>query len=435
MKINRLVCLILVIMFICGLSTGCYDRREVDDLGYIIALGIDKGKTNYLKMTFQIAKPEAGGGGGESGGGGSSEEKGYSMMTIEAPTVYSGLNMVNTFTSKQLNMSHNKVIVISKELARAGIEPYLHAFLRGREFRPNMYIVVARDSAEDYLKNVKPELVLSPAKFYELVYRAYSYTGFIPNVQFHDFYNYSEGLYRQPVAILGGVGKFKSSEEFNIEKSTYRKKGRKTPFGGDFLAGDVTKAGGADVENMGLAVFDGDRMVGELDGEDVKYFLMATGEYGHAYWTIPDPKVKDRFVLLDIKQSRKPRHRVELGGGKPKTYTKINLEADILSIQSTIDYEQDPMLKVFEAYVENFIRKEMLGFLQVTSKTFKSDICGFGAYAKRYFLTWKEWEDYNWKSRYRNASFNVDVNFKIRRPGLLIRTLPSVSSAGREEVE
>ncbi len=432
MKINRYISLMVVFTTICGLLTGCFDKREVDELGYVIALGIDKGKTNYIKMTFQIAKPQAGGG-GEGGGGGGEEKPPYSAITIETPTLYSGINMVNTFASKQLNMSHCKVIVFSQEIARQGLEPYLHALLRGREFRPNMSMVVARESAEEYLNNVKPELVLNPSKYYELVYRGYAYTGFIPNVQFHDFYNYSESLYADAVAILGAVGKFKSSDDFNTDKSTFRERGRKTPFVGDFYAGDVTKAGGVTSENIGLAVFYGDKMVGEMDGTEAKYQLLATGNYGHAYWTITDPKVEDKFVLLDIKQSRKPQRKVNLNGGKPQIHLKITLEADILSIQSTEDYEQGELKDLLETHVENHIKKEMSDFLEKSSKVFNSDICGFGNFAKKYFFTWSEWEKYNWKSKYKYAGFNVDVEFKLRRPGLILKTNPSVSSGDAEE--
>ncbi len=431
MKVKRAASMFIILVSLCGFMTGCFDKKEVDELGYVIAFGLDKGKTNYLKLTFQIAKPQPGGEGGGGGGG----EPPYSNVTVEAPTLYAGINMINTFVSKQINMSHNKVVVFSKELAQEGLAPYLHALLRGREFRPSMYMVVSRDSAEEYLKGVTPELVLNTSKYYELAFQSYSYTGFIPNSQFHDFYNYFESLYKDPVAILGGRGSFKTSDDFNVEKSTFMEKGRKTPFGGDFYAGNITKVGGVDTENMGLAVFNGDRMVGEMDGTESKYMLLATGEYRHSYWTIPDPKKEGNFVLLDVKQNRRPKNKVKLVDGKPYIDVKIILEADILSIQSTIDYEQGELTTFFEQYVEKLIGKEMQKFLEKTSKDYNSDICGFGAYAKKHFLTWKEWEKYNWKSKYKDATFSVDVSFKLRRPGLMLKTLSPIGSGGAEDKE
>ena len=115
-----------------------------------------------------------------------------------------------------------------------------------------------------------------------------------------------------------------------------------------------------------------------------------------------------------------------LADGKPQIYVKITLEADILAIQSTIDYEQGELTNYLEKYAEEHIGEEMNRFLQKTSKEFGSDICGFGKYAKKHFLTWEEWEKYGWKSKYKDATFNVDIKFKLRRPGLILKTIPSV---------
>jgi len=421
---RKYLCVLLILAFICSTLTGCYDKREVDELGYCIAIGFDKGKTNFLKLTFQIAKPQAGG--GESGGG--DQEEPFSTVTIETPTLYSGLNMVNTFTSKQLNMSHTKVVVFSEELAKEGIESYAKAMLRGREFRPNMYMVIAKGSAEGYLRNIKPDLVLNPAKYYELVYQSYSYTGFIPNSQFHEFTKYCECLHKSPVAILGGVGKYDSSDGFSSDKSTFKGKERDTPFSGDFFAGDVTKTSSMKSENMGLAVFDGAKMVGQLDGDDVKYYLLTTGDYGHSYWTIPDMREKDKFVLLDIIKSREPGIKVDVKSGKPKIQLKINIEANILSVQSAVNYEESTVTKEFETYVEQYIKKGMLMYLEDITKEYKSDISGFGAYAQIRFATFKEWEEYNWKGKFHDSEYDVKVNFKIRRPGLLIKNIVYKSS-------
>ena len=69
---------------------------------------------------------------------------------------------------------------------------------------------------------------------------------------------------------------------------------------------NMPKVGNIKTEVMGMAVFDGARMVGELDGEETSYYLMVEGKYGYSYVTIPI-QAKDMFVLLNLKQSRKPK--------------------------------------------------------------------------------------------------------------------------------
>jgi spore germination protein KC len=48
---------LLIILVLPFLITGCYDRKELDDLAYAIALGIDKGDEKNLDITYQIAIP------------------------------------------------------------------------------------------------------------------------------------------------------------------------------------------------------------------------------------------------------------------------------------------------------------------------------------------------------------------------------------------
>jgi len=60
-------------MILSTLLTSCFDSKEIDDMAYVVALGLDKGATNHLKMTLQLAVPakaSSGEGGGSGGGGG-----------------------------------------------------------------------------------------------------------------------------------------------------------------------------------------------------------------------------------------------------------------------------------------------------------------------------------------------------------------------------
>lgn len=430
MRLNSL--LFILVIGSCFTFTGCYDAREPDDLGYVMAIGLDKGKTNFLKMTLQIAVPVKIGGGGDGGGGGEGGAESSTIESVETPSVWSGLNMINSFTSRQVLLSHAKAVVISEELAREGILSYLHAMVRNREFRPNMRVLVTRTSAEDYIKSVTPKLELNPSKYYELNFKSGSYTGFTPDVTLNDFYLNTKSLHRQSVAILASVNKFDPEKDVDIQASTYKEKNKPYPFEGDFKAGDIPRKAELKSEIMGLAVFDGAKMVGELDGEEAAYYLMATGEYNYSFWTFPDPRYKDKFVILNVRQNRKPRTSVKIINGKPFIDLGLNLEADILSIQSGENYEDPGQVKFLEASAENSLKEGMMRTLDKAARQYHSDIFGFGRKAKATVLTWNQWEAVNWKGIFQNSEFNVNVDLNIRRPGLMIRSVPAVSSKGKE---
>jgi len=68
---KKVLSIVLLFLMLTMTFTSCYDRKEIDDLAYVVAIGLDKGKTNTLRMSFLIAVPRnIGGGEGSAGGGG-----------------------------------------------------------------------------------------------------------------------------------------------------------------------------------------------------------------------------------------------------------------------------------------------------------------------------------------------------------------------------
>lgn len=410
--------LLLLLLIDILLLTGCLDQREVDDLAYPIAMGLDIGEANRLRLTLQLVSPLAigsqeggGGGGGESGG------ESATNVTVDAPSIFSGLNMINNILSKQITTSHTKVIVISRRLAEAGIEKYLHAVERGREFRPSTFVVVSNDPADVYLKNVKPLLESSPAKFYEMLLGK-DFSSFYPTVRIHEFYFKSESNSVQPVAILTGLGKYEKTEE--LKDSGKDNKDKELKQEGEYVAGNIPIIADQKSEVMGAAVFKDKKMVGILNGAESVVYQMVTGDFKYSYMTIADPYDKNYIIVLDVTQRRKPAIDVEMVEGIANIHIKIDLEADFTSIQSGLDYEKYP--EIVEQEVKKLIEKKVLKMLEKTRDELNSDICGIGNIVKRKFLTWDSWQKFDWHNQYKNAKFKVDVKFRIRRTGLMVKS-------------
>lgn len=429
-SMKRKTGIIISAIMMCFIFSSCYDLREIDQMAYVMAFGIDKGKTNDLKITLQFAVPTkstGGESGGDGGGQGSGGGEFINITTFEAPSIHAGLNIANTYISKEVNFSHAKLVVFSEELAREGIQRYVHAILRGRELRSDMYIAVSRDSAEEYIRNVTPTLELNPAKYYEMSLEAYKYTAFTGDTRLINFYLQGECTCRQAIATLVGVNKYEKPDEFTNEKSTYKEKGRERPFEGDFKAGDIPKVYEIKSEIMGIAAFDGDKMVGEFDGEEAMFHMMMEGSFKQSYISFPDPIQKEYLIVLELRQGRKPDCHVELIDGKPKIDITVTLEADIVSIQSGINYESVENVSILENAAMEFLKDGMLRFLEKT-RELGVDICGFGTRQKMKYLFWDDWMKVQWLKIYKDSSFNLKVNLYKRRPGLMIRTTPARST-------
>jgi spore germination protein KC len=420
--------LMLAVLINLSVFTGCYDSIEVDEQTYVIAIGIDKGKIAPLKVTIQYANAGA----LTPGGSGGSNAGGVLNVTIEAVTMAGALNELNGFIGKTLDVSHALLVVYSEDYARSGLAASMYGINRNRDLRPTMYMAISRGSAENYLKSIIPVQEIDPTKYYEMLFSAFSNTGYSIDTDVFKFYNDMESPAIQPTSNLVGVNKYNSSSEFTDEASTYKEKGHVIPFEGDFKAGDLPRVGDLKGELMGLTVFDGDKLVGELDGEAAMNYLMVTGKFNRGILTIPDPKVPDKYVILNVRQSRKPTNKVDINSSSPKLHTKIQLEGDITIIQSGYNYEELEKLPILESAIEAFVKKDVEYLVNKTIVDYKSDIFGFGKEVKKKFLTIKEWEAYEWLSKYKDSTFSVDVDMKIRRPGLQLRTLPVTNSEGKE---
>lgn len=187
--------LILVILFAIGF-TSAHSIQSVDDLAYVVALGIDVGSNNNLKVSFQFTKPSS------TSESGTSETVPTVIDSVEATSIDAATNLMNTFISKELNLSHCKVIVFSEEMARRGIEKEISSLVNKVQVRPDSNIIISTCSAEEYIKGVSPSLENLVAKFYEILPRSSEYTGFTANLQLGEFFNQIVCNTCEPIAIL-----------------------------------------------------------------------------------------------------------------------------------------------------------------------------------------------------------------------------------------
>lgn len=421
MSYKRMILIFLLSAVFSILLSGCFDKREVDELAYPLAIGIDVGEANILRLCLQLAAPleiGSGGGGASGGGGGDGGSKSASVITVDTPSIYSGLNLINNIISKEINVSHCKVIVISKKLAENGFSEYLHALERGREFRPDIFVIISNGPVSEYLENVKPTLESSPSKYYELLLGK-DFTSFYPSVRLDEFYFANESDAIQPVAILSDIGKYETADQLKIVADD--KNAKPGALEGQYEAGKIPIVAKKQNEVMGMAVFKNGKMVGTANGAESSCYRMITGDYNYSYWTIPDPLEKDKFVIMNIQQRQKPVIKVDLKDEKVKVNISIDLEGDFTSIQSDQNYEKNP--EIMEQAAKELLKKQIMEFLKRTTDEFNSDVCGFGKTVKGKFLTWNDWENYKWFDKYKDTDFYVEIDLKTRRTGLMIRSI------------
>lgn len=100
------------LIFLYAFSSS-YKLQNIDNLDYVIALGIDsiQNSTN-MAVSFEFANLSS------FSENSSSKNTDPIINTVEAPSISSAINIMNSYVGKQLNLSHCKVIVFSKDFAK-----------------------------------------------------------------------------------------------------------------------------------------------------------------------------------------------------------------------------------------------------------------------------------------------------------------------------
>lgn len=396
-------------------AAGCFDYHEPEEVAWVLAIGLDKGRQNVLTMTAVVAIPKsiAGGGGGPSGPGGGGGGRKFQTVSMEVPTLLSGLELLNSVIDRRTDLSHTKWIVFSRELAEEDIGRYLAPLARFRQFRRTTTIVISQVRAGDFLNRGVPVLEDNVGKYYELLWRGWRYTEFIPYDTFHQFYIRAKSPGTAPVAVLASTER---------KAPVYPDSSPKPK--GVYEAGRLPREGGGGIEVAGAAVFNGGRMMGTLNGDETGMAKMLEGTFRRTILSLPDPRHPDKYVIVEVKLRRQPHVEVRINKeGLPVIKVEAHLEGDIISIQSMEDYERPEKIPIIEGAVRERLLEDMNRAV-AKSLEWGVDFMGFGLHAKKLFRTWQEWENYRWNEKFARASISVNLDFKVRRIGLLHESIP-----------
>ena len=402
---KKIISIIIVLTLIPFTLTGCQDAKGIENLAYVTAIGFDIGEDNLIKVSFQFAKLTS------SGQSGSSQPQSSEIVTIDCSSFDSGLNIVNSYISKKVNLSHCKVIVFSEDIAVTGILEHVNVLAADREIRPDCNVLVSKCKAKDFLENSVPTLTNLTPRYYEILLNSKEYTGFSENVPLWNFFINLRNITEEPVAILCGLNSSSTgTSDTNLMDKDVNYKAGETPLTGKTIS-----------QNMGLAVFSHDKLVGELNAIECISYLMLTNNLDSCNISVPNPFENNSTINVKLELKKKTKNNVELINGSPFIESNIYLNGSITSISLNTDDSKTETLSTIEEYIESYVSYNIKSLLYKTAKDFKADIIGFGKNIVYDYLTIEEWKALNWSNLYKDSFFNVNVEVTINPSSLFIK--------------
>lgn len=405
-RIRKIFAIIILVLLLVISITDYYGIKGIDNLAYVVAIGLDVGDKEDLKLSLQISIPNSS---DSSSGGSSSQSSSVVVDSIECPSINTGINLFNSYLGKEVNLSHCKVLVISEELAARGVSEYLYTLTNDIQFRNDSNIIISKCDANSFLNYSAPSLDKVSARYYEIAPTSSEYTGYTESTVINEFFSSITDSYSDPVAVLGAINAG-TSQGSNTSSSSY------------YSAGQTPISGEPGVETMGLAVFNDDKLVGELNGFESICHLIISNKLKNAQIRIPSPIEGLEYIDLNIELDKNTKSSLFLVNGTPYITSKVSINAKMQSMNGNIDLNNDEVIAKIEQVSSDFLKQNISNYLYKTSKNLHADIDSFGLYASKYFSTTSQWEEYNWLSHYKDSFFDVTVDFNLRSSYSLVST-------------
>ena len=398
MKLFKLLFILLIPL----LLTGCYDRKELDDLAYVIAIGIDKGEEKNLDITYQVAIPLK-----LSGTESSTGKENYTTYTVSAPSLYLANSIVNTQTSKEINLANVKLIIYSEELAKEDLSGHISELMANVDIRPKTTIAICEGKTKDFLSNVSPVLESSTARFYELFFASNNYTNLFVSSELFDFYKSAQSIDRDAHAIV-----LKSSKEKTDSNQKETEKNNSSNEKNE-------------IQISGIATFDGGKMTSTIPIEKALSHLILTNTLERGTVGIPDINEPEEIVTFTLTPSRKCSYEINIQDNIPNIKITTYINAHILSSEDTTDYVNKENRDKLKKSLESKLTNQLTDYLD-TLKEINSDIVALGKYAKINYLTWDEFEKIKWKEIFKNSKIEIISKVDLNISETAFHRLPNV---------
>jgi germination protein, Ger(x)C family len=397
---SSLLALLLLLVF---QSTGCWSRREINQLGFVGSVAIDAVEdSQLLEVTAQLIRPEAitAGGGGGTTGGGMSKERVW-IISAKGTTFSDAISKLNTISGDYLFFGQQTSIIIGEEAARRGIKQLLDVFDRLPQLRRTIWVTVTPGRAKSILET-DPKLTGIPSLTIESLFR-YSRENSVA---------YPSNLNEVMIALSS-----RSTSPIAARLTAVSNEGEQ----------DVN---GPEIKLEGSGVFKGNQLVGWFDSLETRGLLWITEKFKHTTMTISKEdefEEKQKHISFYILTAKRKLH-TELKDQKLSIQIKITCHCnlieqtgsrDMLSRELKLDQET---INAFESAIASQIKEETLAAL-MKAQQYQTDVFGIG---ERFYIEhpqqFKEVQK-DWPELLANAEFEIAAAARVRRVGLINRSI------------
>jgi spore germination protein KC len=378
---------------------ACWNQKELTDLAFVMALGIDRGDDDLYHVSFQLVNP-GNVSAGQGGGGGQGLP--IAVYKSKGRTLTEAARNATKKVSRRLYYAHTNLVVVSEEVARDRnlLLNLLDAFARDPEFRTTTEFLIARDStAEEIVTTLTILDKLPVSKITKELKATEAMLGENVSVSIDDIIDGIVGSGKEPIVngyrLVGN--KEEAKKATNLQQTTTEA----------LLAAD------------GLAVIKDGGLIDWIESTKARGVIWVLDKAKSTNITIRWKGKKNALSMVPIRSKTKV--STSFKNGKPVINIKLENEGWVSEANTAIDLMDPKVIGKIEKLVEKEIKKEIQASVKEAQKL-KCDIFGFGeSVHKANPKLWKKLKG-NWNDYFADLDVNVKVDSYVRREG--VRTNP-----------
>ncbi|WP_277584403.1 Ger(x)C family spore germination protein [Psychrobacillus antarcticus] len=379
---------ILILLIVSVFLTGCWNRRELNELAITMAIGIDKVDDEYLVSAQVVVPSEVSMNAG----------KGAAPVTLiqeKGKTVYEAIRKMTKSSPRKIYPGHLRTLIVGESLAEEGIGDALDLISRDWEVRSDFYVAVAKDSTAIEILNVQTTLEIIPAN------------------RIFNTLKVSEENWAATVGV--------TLDELMVDLLS---DGKEAVLTGIMVTGN--KEIGSSKENVAtitpsaiikfddLAVFKDDKLVGYLTEDESRAYNDIIDHVKSTVGTVSCPE----GGTIDIEVlSNKSKLKGKIKNGRPEVDINVQIEGNIGAIECSLNINKPDSIKTLEKLYEKEVENTINHSITSVQEKYETDIFGFGNAIHR--SNPKEWKTLKkqWDEHFAKMTANVKVDVKILKTG------------------
>jgi spore germination protein KC len=381
---KKLIAIILLSSTVTVL-TGCWNKLELTDWGFVQAAAIDQTEDGHIRLTSQIYKP----GGSDKPSMESSKGATFIDIISENETVYGASLDATNDLGRKLQWSHMRALLISEDIAKhKNIGELLDFFSRTHEPRGTITIMITNGAASPYL-SIKPLIESTMGQQLKSIEQlAHDQSGKTLEVTLMDLFKLAK-------------------EPFSTSVIPYVKRMKQ--------AQDV-----ATVAGLAILNFPKGTISTIIPSGRTPYLLMLMNQY-KGIISIPCPNNNKKTIAsYDAFRVTKLQTKLSPSIRNDKLFIKIGIEIEgsigELNCSQTVTHED---IKEFTARIKQMVEKQTRDTFVYLQKE-KADVIGVGIELHRWHNNlWKSRKE-DWKEHFAKSDFTIEANVHLLNTGVNI---------------